>query len=120
MHCLMRSAFKNTMAVTICLRSVRRRSVRWSVAGCYHDNGSAQRMTTLKLAVIQQAPAYLHRDVTVSAAIAAIVEAAARGAKLVVFPEAFIPGYPAWIWRLRPGADYGLSTRLHALLLENA
>lgn len=62
----------------------------------------------------------MHRNVTVSAAIAAIVEAAARGAKLVVFPDAFIPGYPAWIWRLRPGADHGLSTRLHALLLQNA
>jgi len=62
-------------------------------------------MTTVRRAVIGQAPTYLHRDITVGAAIAAIVEAAARGAGLVVFPEAFIPGYPAWIWRLRPGTD---------------
>jgi len=38
----------------------------------------------------------------------------------VVFPEAFVPGYPAWIWRLRPGTDAALSARLHAMLLENA
>jgi nitrilase len=77
-------------------------------------------MTTSKVAVIQRAPTYLHRDRTLDAAVAAIAEAAAGGAKLVVFPEAFVPGYPAWIWRLRPGTDGALSTRLHALLLENA
>ncbi|MCJ8348511.1 MAG: hypothetical protein MJK17_03140 [Moritella sp.] len=32
---------------------------------------------------------------------------AAQGAELIVFPEAFTPGYPAWIWRLRPGGDWG-------------
>jgi hypothetical protein len=32
----------------------------------------------------------------------------------------FIPGYPAWIWRLRPGNDVTLSERLHAALLGNA
>jgi nitrilase len=37
-----------------------------------------------------------------------------------VFPEAFIPGYPAWIWRLRPGGDMGLAEKLHAALLANA
>jgi nitrilase len=38
----------------------------------------------------------------------------------VIFPEAFIPGYPVWIWRLRPGGDWGLTDEIHALLLENA
>jgi len=38
----------------------------------------------------------------------------------VIFPEAFIPGYPAWIWRLRPGSDWGLTEAIHTRLLDNA
>src|SRR6266849_4430962 len=52
--------------------------------------------------------------------VAAIDEAAQAGACLIVFPEAFVPGYPAWIWRLRPGGDMALSERLHSLLRANA
>jgi nitrilase len=77
-------------------------------------------MPVSKVAVIQRAPTYLHRDRTLSAAVESIAEAAAGGARLVVFPEAFVPGYPAWIWRLRPGTDGALSARIYALLLENA
>lgn len=77
-------------------------------------------MTVSKVAIIQRAPTYLHREATLSTAVASIAEAAAGGARLVVFPEAFVPGYPAWVWRLRPGTDGALSARLHALLLEHA
>jgi nitrilase len=49
-----------------------------------------------------------------------VAEVAATGADLVVFPEAFIPGYPAWIWRLRPGGDWGACESLHSRLLDNA
>ena len=35
-------------------------------------------------------------------------------------PEAFVPGYPAWVWRLKPGGDWGLSEQIHQRLLENA
>lgn len=73
-----------------------------------------------KLAVVQRPPSYLHREETIGLAVAGIVEAAAGGARLVVFPEAFIPGYPAWIWRLRPGSDGETAARLHAMLLKSA
>ena len=31
-----------------------------------------------------------------------------------------MPGYPAWVWRLRPGTDWGLCERIHQRLLDNA
>jgi len=73
-----------------------------------------------KLAIVQEAPVLLDRDKTIRKAITLIDQAVAGGADLVVFPEAFIPGYPAWIWRLRPGGDWGLCETLHARLLDNA
>jgi nitrilase len=49
-----------------------------------------------------------------------IDESVAKGASLLVFPEAYIPGYPTWIWRLRPGGDMVLSAEIHARLRNNA
>ena len=31
-----------------------------------------------------------------------------------------MPGYPAWIWRLRPGGDMALTEQLHARLRAEA
>ena len=55
-----------------------------------------------KVAVIQQPPVVLDRAQSLKRAAAHVAEAAAAGATLAVFPETFIPCYPAWIWRLRP------------------
>ena len=38
----------------------------------------------------------------------------------MVFPEAYVPGYPVWIWRLRPEADYELTSAIHRELLANS
>jgi len=73
-----------------------------------------------KVAVIQKPPVLLDRAKTIEAALASIDEAARNGATLLVFPEAYIPGYPTWIWRLRPGGDMALSGEIHARLRENA
>src|SRR3989441_6916591 len=72
------------------------------------------------VAIVQQAPVFLDRAATLAKAVAAIDEAAQAGARLIVFPEAFVPGYPAWIWRLRPGGDMALTEQLHAQLRANA
>jgi nitrilase len=74
----------------------------------------------MRIAVIQKPPTLLNRSQTIADAVAAIREAATSNARLVVFPEAFIPGYPAWIWRLRPGGDMALTEKLHSQLLANA
>jgi nitrilase len=73
-----------------------------------------------KVAVIQKPPVLLDREKTIARALESIEEAAGQGASLLVFPEAYIPGYPTWIWRLRPGADMALSGEIHARLRRNA
>ena len=73
-----------------------------------------------KVAVIQKPPVLLKRDKTIESVLASIDEAAGNGASLLVFPEAYLPGYPTWIWRLRPGGDMALSGEIHARLRENA
>jgi len=74
----------------------------------------------IHLAVVQKSPVFLDKHKTIKSAIATVEEAASNGAKLVVFTEAFIPGYPSWIWRLKPGGDWDLSEELHARLLNNS
>ncbi|MGD8910761.1 MAG: carbon-nitrogen hydrolase family protein [Chromatiales bacterium] len=73
-----------------------------------------------KVAVVQKAPVVLNRGASVARAIELLEQAASRGAEMIVFTEAFIPGYPAWIWRLRPGSDWGTNEALHKRLLEHA
>jgi nitrilase len=73
-----------------------------------------------RLAVVQTPPVFLNRALTLAKAVASVREAAQGGARLVVFPEAFIPGYPAWMWRLRPGGDMALTEKLHSRLRANS
>ncbi len=73
-----------------------------------------------KVAVIQTPPVLLDRKATITRVLASIEEAASAGASLLVFPEAYIPGYPTWVWRLKPGGDMALSGDIHARLRQNA
>jgi nitrilase len=73
-----------------------------------------------RVAIVQEPPVFLNREKTISKAVEKIAEAAARGAELIVFNEAFVPGYPAWIWRLKPSGDWGLSEALHTRLVLNS
>lgn len=57
-----------------------------------------------KAAVAQIAPSFLHREETVAIACRAIEEAGKEGARLIAFPESFIPGYPYWLWMEPPFA----------------
>lgn len=74
----------------------------------------------MKLAVAQNPSIFLDKRATIDLAVDLVEQAASGGAELVVFTEAFIPGYPAWVWRLRPGGDWGVSEKLHERLLRNA
>jgi nitrilase len=48
-----------------------------------------------KIACVQASPVFFNIEKTVDKALKLIQEAAAEGNKLIVFPETFIPGYPA-------------------------
>ena len=48
----------------------------------------------VRVAVVQAAPLLFDREASVAKACQLVADAAARGAKLILFPEAFIPAYP--------------------------
>ena len=69
---------------------------------------SHQPSSTVRVAVAQFEPAWLDLPKAVEKTCRLIREAAENGAKLVSFPECWIPGYPAWIWFVR---EYGIVLR---------
>ncbi|MBK5289557.1 MAG: carbon-nitrogen hydrolase family protein [Acidimicrobiia bacterium] len=59
----------------------------------------------MRATVIQGTPVFLDREATTEKACRLIEAAGASGAELIVFPEAFIPAYPDWVWRRTPWND---------------
>ena len=57
-------------------------------------------MATARVAVVQAAPVAFDREQTIAKVARLTAQAAEQGAKLVLFPEAFVPGYPR-------GLDFG-------------
>jgi nitrilase len=50
----------------------------------------------LKVALAQIAPCWLDREATLQKVLARVEQAAGQGARLAVFGEALVPGYPFW------------------------
>jgi aliphatic nitrilase len=61
-----------------------------------------------KVAAAHVAPVFLDTDRSVDKACSVIEEAAGHGARLIAFPEAFLPGFPVW-------AALGAPIRTHEL-----
>jgi nitrilase len=76
---------------------------------------AAERVTA---AAVQATPVFLDRAATTAKAVQLIGEAARGGARLVCFPETFIPAYPEWVWRLQPWR--GPATELYGRLLDQS
>jgi nitrilase len=62
-------------------------------------------MTSTTIAAVQATPVFLDREATIEKMGRLAKEATGNAAALVVFPEAFVPTYPDWVWRTTPWAD---------------
>src|SRR5262245_19616659 len=60
------------------------------------------KLPRFKAAAVQASPVYLNASATADKAASLVREAAANGARLVAFPEVFVPGYPYWNWITDP------------------
>lgn len=72
-----------------------------------------------KIAAAQLTPVFLNKVKTVEKACDAIQEAGENGAEVIVFPEAFISGYPDWVW-LIPNSKGAQLNELYIQLVDNA
>jgi nitrilase len=71
------------------------------------------------VAAVQASPVFLDREATIDKACCLIAEAGAAGARLVVFPEGFVPAYPLWAWCIPAGETHALR-ELYSELLEQS
>jgi nitrilase len=78
--------------------------------------------STVAVAAVQAAPVYMDLEQSVAMAVDLIAESAKKEARLVVFPETWLPGYPAWLDTCRDVAlwNHPPMKRLYARLLENS
>lgn len=74
----------------------------------------------MKIAVVQQPPIYMNKEESLARAVALIADGAAQGCGLIVFPETWLPGYPTFVWRLKPGAEMTKTDALFALTQANS
>jgi predicted amidohydrolase len=77
---------------------------------------------TFKAAVIQDAPVFLNLGASLEKAWTLAEQAASEGARVIAFPETWLPGYPVWL-DFAPGValwDYPPAKALYRLLVENS
>ncbi|MGH7703070.1 MAG: carbon-nitrogen hydrolase family protein [Gemmatimonadales bacterium] len=78
--------------------------------------------STIRVAAVQAAPAFLNLPETLDRLEQWVARAAGEGARIVAFPETWLPGYPAWLDSSPEAALWGHdgAKTLFARLVENA
>tara|TARA_A100001391_G_scaffold126315_1_gene86393 strand:- start:3299 stop:4315 length:1017 start_codon:yes stop_codon:yes gene_type:complete len=67
----------------------------------------------IKVACVQAAPVFLDLEATIDKSIGLIEEAAHQGARLIAFPETWLPGYPWFLWLDSPAWGMQFIQRYH-------
>ena len=77
---------------------------------------------TTTVAVIQDAPVFLNLELSLYKAINLIARAAEQGARVIAFPETWLPGYPVWLDYAPAAAlwDHEPARALYRVLVENS
>lgn len=70
-------------------------------------------------AAVQATPVWFNLQATIDKAIALIHEAAANGARLIAFPETWVPGYPSYMYGSAEW-DHAASKQVHRQLMQNS
>ncbi len=76
---------------------------------------------TLKIAMAQIAPVWLHKEKTIAKIKSFISEAGEKQCELIVFGEGLLPGYPFWL-SMTDGANFNAKHQkeIHAHYIKNA
>jgi len=74
----------------------------------------------VKVAAVQEPSVYFDLDACLERAVEIIERSAAEGIEMLVFPEAWIPGYPHFVWSLVPSNNPGEFDQLYSRLFANA
>ncbi len=76
----------------------------------------------VNVALVQMPPVFLNLDASLERAKTLVGEAGEKGARIIVFPETWLPGYPVWLDN-SPGAaqwDHAGAKALYGILHDNA
>jgi nitrilase len=84
-----------------------------------NDNHMTTPPTTCRVAVVQASPVYMDREATIEKGVALVNEAADHGARVVAFPEVWVPGYPLWIYGAAAWGDERAKRGYASLLAQS-